>query len=148
MRRSLWLFWIVAAVVGLSACGSEDDHGHHGHHDHSHDTVPAAYSGLQNPSEGEQAAIDSGGQIWVTYCANCHGAQGDGQGAVAAQLTPPPPALNDARVLDSMSDGYLFWILTEGAMSGQVSSSMPAYGETLSDPELWAVISFLRTLPE
>ena len=130
MRHSIWRFWIVAAVIGLFACGEEDHHhGHHGHHghDHSHDTVPAAYSGLQNPNEGEQAAIDSGGQIWVTYCANCHGAQGDGQGAVAAQLTPPPTVLNDARILDSMSDGYLFWILTEGAMSGQVSSSMPAY---------------------
>ena len=47
-----------------------------------------------------------------------------------------------------MSDGYLFWILTEGAMSGQVSSSMPAYGETLSEDEVWEVISFLRTLPD
>ncbi len=47
-----------------------------------------------------------------------------------------------------MSDGYLFWVITEGARSGQVSRAMPAYGETLSEDELWAVISFLRTLPE
>ena len=57
-------------------------------------------------------------------------------------LYPPAPDLASAGARHT--DAELFWIIKNGIkMSG-----MPAWGETHSDEELWALAAFVDDLPE
>lgn len=81
------------------------------------------------PEEMPQAS--EGRDLFQTYCADCHGADGKGGGPFAASLDPPPSdltliaaqnggALPVAEVLSKI-DGY-----TQG---GTIGPSMPQFGE-------------------
>ena len=146
MKSSLLVLVIACLLSALSGCG-DDGHGHHGHHghDHSHDDVPDEYSMLQNPREGDADAIEEGGQLWSMHCAGCHGVDADGQGSSSSNLDPRPPGLNDPSVLQTMTDGYLYWRIAEGGDIPEYSSQMPAYVDVLSPEQHWAIISFLRS---
>jgi mono/diheme cytochrome c family protein len=49
-------------------------------------------------------------------------------------------------MLDSLSDGYLFWRVSEGGMMAPFNSAMPAWKTTLSEEQRWHVISYVRLL--
>jgi mono/diheme cytochrome c family protein len=71
----------------------------------------------------------------------CHGTDGRGQSAVAAQFARagavPPIDLASPRVR-ARTDGQLNWLVANGL------GNMPPYGDLLSETELWAVVLFIR----
>ena len=52
-----------------------------------------------------------------------------------------PPDLSKG--IDEWSPAELFWIIKNGIKM----SAMPAFGPTHKDEELWAIVAFLRRLP-
>jgi mono/diheme cytochrome c family protein len=42
------------------------------------------------------------------------------------------------------SDSYLFWTISEGG--APVGSAMPPFKQTLTDDEIWKIITYVRTL--
>jgi mono/diheme cytochrome c family protein len=86
-----------------------------------------------------------GQRLYLTYCAVCHAA--DGRGSWRATLfLLRPPNLADPRVVDTLSDDYLFMLLKDGgATIGK--PGMPAFGYSLSDDQLRELVRFVRTLP-
>jgi cytochrome c553 len=74
-------------------------------------------------------------------CAYCHGAPGMPVNPVAGRMLPPPPPLSDATV--SWAMGELFWIVKHGIKY----TGMPAWVAQQRDDEVWAVVAFLRQLP-
>ena len=89
--------------------------------------VPVA---LAQTDSGKAAdtSVASGRDLFVAYCASCHGKDGKGKGPAAASLKTPPPDLttlaqrNDgkfpkARVMETISG--------EAAMSAHGSREMP-----------------------
>jgi mono/diheme cytochrome c family protein len=101
-------------------------------------TVPADYANLTNPLSDE-AAI-AGGEIFQTNCATCHGSGGDGNGPAGAALNPPPKDLSVLQV--QVSDGYLFWRISEGSPG----TAMVAWRGILTDEQIWQLVTFIRTL--
>ena len=102
--------------------------------------VPAEYADLTNPFADDAEAIAQG-EVVYAQCAGCHGSNGEG-----TQISDPPPTAFDVDQ-SNWSDGYLFWRLREGGASGPSGSIMPAYPESsLSDDQVWQVISYLRSL--
>jgi mono/diheme cytochrome c family protein len=87
----------------------------------------------------------SGQRLYLTYCAVCHAA--DGRGSWRATLfLMRPPNLADPRVVDGLSDDYLFMLLKDGgATIGK--PGMPAFGYSLGDDQLRDLVRFVRTLP-
>ncbi|MBS7699937.1 MULTISPECIES: c-type cytochrome [unclassified Chelatococcus] len=75
-------------------------------------------------------------------CAYCHGTPGSSVPLVAAQMLPPPPALEDK--VGTWTDGELFWIVKHGLKY----AGMPAFPSVERDDEIWAVVAFLRRFPE
>ncbi|HYG62651.1 MAG TPA: cytochrome c [Thermoanaerobaculia bacterium] len=92
------------------------------------------------PPLGDPAMIRQGLVLYHEMCAACHGAPGVAISAIGQGLNPPPPELAS----EAEEPGELFWVTKHGIkMTG-----MPAFGVTLDDEELWAIVAFLQKMPE
>jgi len=91
--------------------------------------------------DGEKM-INEGFVQYDVMCAMCHGAPGLPSSVLHKGLYPKPPELYEE--VTEWSDEELFWIIKNGIQL----TGMPAYGPTHSDEELWAIVAFLKTLPQ
>jgi high-affinity iron transporter len=82
----------------------------------------------------------SGDLLILNRCASCHGAQGKGDGPLAAKLKPPPIAFTDRERAKERSVFALHQAITRGVEG----TSMLAFA-TLSDEDRWAVAFFVAT---
>ena len=96
-----------------------------------------------SPTGFAVASIDDGAAVYPSRCAACHGAEGRGDGSLAATL-PVPPADLTAGHLWMHSDGELFGWLTHGIEAPQGGLAMPGFGAVLSEDQRWALIDFIR----
>jgi mono/diheme cytochrome c family protein len=69
----------------------------------------------QNGAEGKK--------LYATYCVECHGDQGKGDGAVASLLPAKPANLTDGTVMNQLPDKFLVEIISKGG--GAVGKSPP-----------------------
>jgi mono/diheme cytochrome c family protein len=93
---------------------------------------------------GDATAVATGRAIYAARCAACHGEDLAGQaGWRAGQRAehPPPPALDAGGFAWHNTDRGLFGIVKHGV----AQRGMPAFADTLSDDEIWAVIAFLKS---
>lgn len=113
----------VASAFMASRLAAQDAHFHN---------APVESAQLKNPLAGQEAAIATGAKLYATYCASCHGANGQGSGEI--------PALSEAPT-QTVPEGEVFWFIT----TGSVKNGMPAWG-VLSEQQRWQMVSYLRTL--
>ncbi|MBF24556.1 MAG: cytochrome C [Marinobacter sp. 34-60-7] len=116
--------------------------------------APAFAGGSGGPGSAELASTEvaQGKQIYEQYCAACHGGQGEG---AANWKKPdekgemPPPPHDDTGHTWRHSDAMLFKMIAEGwrhPFNKTERLTMPAFGESLTDQEIGAVIEYLKTL--
>ncbi len=77
--------------------------------------------------------------MYRTYCLNCHGAKGLGNGPVTDSLTPSPADLTSENV-QKKSEKELLSIIREG----KSGTSMPAWKGELSEQDIRNVLAYLR----
>ncbi len=131
------------------AAGEHDEGGESGEgSEHEHVAIPEGFEGMTNPFAGDASAAAAGAETYSTYCASCHGPEGKGDGPAAAALDPAPPDFSDAQVMSTMDDAYIFWRISEGGAMEPFNSSMPAWGDSLSDEQIWQLVSYLRELSQ
>ncbi len=95
---------------------------------------------LQSPAAPDNNwARQRGAFVFATFCQECHGAGGAGNGTIVQRGFPPPPSLL-ADHTRGLKDGQVFHILTYG------QNNMPSYASQLSRQDRWYVIAYLRTL--
>jgi mono/diheme cytochrome c family protein len=83
-------------------------------------------------------------RLYLTYCAECHGANGHGSWRATLFLLRPGD-LGDRRALSSLSDPYLFDLIKHGgATIGK--PGMPSFGYHLTDEQIQELVRYLRTL--
>ena len=81
-----------------------------------------------------KTSATSGKQMYVNYCAPCHGVDGRGQGPVASALKTPPP---DLTVLarnnhGKFPDSHVATVLENGSLiASHGSAEMPVWGPIL-----------------
>ena len=84
-------------------------------------------------------------RLYLSRCAECHGANGHGSWRAAIFLIRPGD-LADARTLGGKSDEYLFDLIKNGgAAIGK--PGMPAFGFHLTDEQIRELIRHVRALP-
>lgn len=105
---------------------------------------PLEYQALNNPYSKDTDILSRGEEIFKSNCASCHGNTGKGDGVVAKSLDPAPT--NISVILSDVSDGYLYWRISDGGGFEPFSSSMPGWKTILSEEEIWQVISYIRSL--
>ena len=92
--------------------------------------------------------ISSGGADYKDMCAGCHLSPGVAQTDFSESLYPKPPNFTKADIVKryQTEDGakQSFWAIKHGIMA----SGMPAWGASHDDARMWAMVAFIRSLPE
>lgn len=148
-KKVFWTSVLAAFSLTLGACGGKATPTPQSQvAETPSDTVeiPAEYRDLTNPVGTEPQAAEAGESVYGRYCAACHGELGAGDGPASPGLNPAPKNL--AANEDSLSDGYLFWRISQGGMSEPFNSAMPAWENVISETEIWQVVTYLRTMGE
>jgi mono/diheme cytochrome c family protein len=98
--------------------------------------VPPAQSILKDPK-----TLRVGFDHYQEMCVACHGAPGIEASEARVGLNPEPPLL--AKIANKVDTKEMFWVIKNGIkMTG-----MPAWGPTHSDDKIWAIVAFVKTLP-
>lgn len=84
------------------------------------------------------ASIVRGHALYREHCESCHGP--GGTGAATGGSAPRPVDLTGKRVAEHTA-GDLFWWLTHGVRR----STMPGFGQRLSDEQRWDLVNLVRT---
>jgi mono/diheme cytochrome c family protein len=109
----------------------------------------AEQDALRNPVAASLASLKNGELLFARYCSTCHGAEGMGDGPVAASspfapnATGPFPLVMPINGPTSLarvfSDGHLYTTISVGR------GRMPNYGR-IPAMERWDLVNFLREL--
>ncbi|MFQ5846720.1 MAG: c-type cytochrome [Candidatus Methylomirabilales bacterium] len=96
-------------------------------------------------------------EIYDGACATCHGpnGRGDGERAVSqpapksfvSEIQPPPANYTNAKLMQRFNDDYRFTLITKGRLAATTEAgytTMPPFGDELSDHEIWSVIRYVR----
>jgi len=105
-------------------------------------TIPESARAVKNPLPPSAADLDTIRPIYRDKCAVCHGLTGRGDGQDASLYDPKPTDFADARHMRSLTDGELFYKLTEGRRP------MPSFRKRLTDEQRWRMVMLIRTFPE
>lgn len=86
--------------------------------------------------------VQRGAQLYAHNCASCHGPGGHGDGALAANLEPPPTDLTEHERAAQRSPFALHQIISNGVDG----TAMASFG-ALPDADRWALAFYVATLP-
>jgi mono/diheme cytochrome c family protein len=96
-----------------------------------------------NPLDPTDENARRGQRAFSSYCAACHGLDGQNTGVpFAGAMSPPVPPLSAPEV-QAYTDGQLHAVIRDGIYP----SGMPASRDILSDEETWRIVVFIRHLP-
>ena|ERR1700688_939651 len=102
--------------------------------------VPEEAKRVANPLKPSQANLPEARRLYEDKCSECHGDAGKGDGSQAKMYDPKPSDLTDAAHMNSVSDGELFYKISQG------HRPMPAFKKRYSDEQRWQLVSFIRSL--
>ncbi|HEX3363659.1 cytochrome c [Phenylobacterium sp.] len=85
--------------------------------------------------------IATGAGLYANLCTGCHLAPGMKKTDLSKGLYPKPPQLAYGT---DQTPAQEFWILKHGIKL----TAMPSWGRTHSDDELWAIVAFLKKMPD
>jgi cytochrome c oxidase cbb3-type subunit 3 len=95
---------------------------------------------VTNPVPASPEAIAAGRKTYARLCVRCHGPEGKGDGG-GAGAGGQPADFTDATWDFGSSDGDIFAVIRDGT-----SADMEAYGERISETEIWQLVRFLKSL--
>ena len=121
MRRLVLMLVMAGGLVGVQA---QEAH---------FAAVPAKDHARTNPLTSMPEAVTAGSALYKDHCAQCHQADGQGDGRKKPSLRTP--------TVRAASDGDLEWFLRQG----DLRHGMPSWS-SLPQAHRWAIIAYLRSL--
>lgn len=102
--------------------------------------MPADARQIKNPVALNTATLDSARVLYRNDCAKCHGVNGDGKKPADSMYSysTKPANFTDAKLVDAMSDGEIFWKITNGR------KPMPSFKIRLTDEQRWELVNLIR----
>jgi len=102
--------------------------------------VPEEAKQLKNPLQSTAPGLKAAREVYADKCAHCHGDTGKGDGKDAGRYDPEPTDFTDAKRMHDVTDGELFYKISEG------KKPMPVFKNKLSENQRWELVLFLRSL--
>jgi Cytochrome c len=102
--------------------------------------VPEEAKRMQNPLERSRANLPAAQRLYLDKCTECHGDSGKGDGSQAKMYEPRPTDFTDVAHMHSVSDGELFYKISEG------HRPMPGFKKRFTEEQRWQLVLFLRSL--
>ncbi len=102
-------------------------------------TVPAEARQRTNPVPPSNAALNAIRPVYLDKCAPCHGEFGKGDGHDAKRYDPSPTDFSDTIRLRGVTDGELFYKITEG------HKPMPSFKKRLTEEQRWQLVLLIRS---
>jgi hypothetical protein len=101
---------------------------------------------LTNPIPETPESQQRGAELFAVNCVVCHGPEGNGDGTVSGYFNAanvPAPADLRRDDIRALTDGQLFWVITNG-----FGEYMPPFGNLITPEQRWAVVIHIRDLQE
>jgi predicted CXXCH cytochrome family protein len=104
--------------------------------------IPRKAGREKNPLPVSADNLQTGREIFLAQCANCHGVDGSGRARVGQNLYPRVPDLR-AQPTQNLSDGEIHYIIQNGVQF----TGMPAWGNPHQQSnDIWQLVMFIRNL--
>jgi mono/diheme cytochrome c family protein len=104
--------------------------------------VPEEVKKLKNPIAPTESTLKAAKGIYMDECAECHGEHGKGDGPKAMMHTPAPADLTDAGRMNTVTDGEIFYQISEGR------KPMPSFKKRLTEDQRWGLVLFVRSFSQ
>jgi len=100
---------------------------------------------VKNPLPQTAENMAEGELLFSSFCAPCHGPEGQGNGLVVAHGFPPPPSYSRGQssrggAMRDLTDGKIYHTITYGL------NAMGSYASQLDPTERWKVIMYVHHL--
>jgi len=113
--------------------------------------LAACSESFDSADASNSAAVAQGQPLYAAHCASCHGENLEGQPdwrvAQPDGLLPAPPHDDNGHTWHH-ADELLFRYTKLGGQAlapEGFKSGMPGFGEQLTDSEIWAILSFIKS---
>jgi mono/diheme cytochrome c family protein len=100
--------------------------------------IPVAEKARKNPLTPSDAILKAVRPVYEQKCSDCHGDTGKGDGSDAMMYDPPPANLTDAAHINKLTDGEIYYQITEGR------KPMPSFKTKLTDEQRWQLVLLVR----
>ena len=101
--------------------------------------VPEEAKRRVNPLSASQIDLPAARRLYLDKCVECHGETGKGDGSQAKLYDPLPTDFTDATRMRTLSDGELFYKISEG------HRPMPAFKKRYTEDQRWQLVVFIRS---
>ena len=96
----------------------------------------------QNSTEATPESVENGRQMYMTYCAVCHGKDGKAETLITAKGVPAPAIEG---MLSALPESYLYNKVRYGSFYQEPRGRMPAYGGQTSQKDRWDIVNYLKS---
>jgi mono/diheme cytochrome c family protein len=110
----------------------------------------ASYQPKADPDDAQQ--VQRGGHVYQRFCSLCHGTELKGQPDWRTRKPNgklPAPPHDETGHTWHHPDELLFGIVINGLVPpyapSNYQSDMPAFGDTLNDDDIWAVLAYIKS---
>jgi thiosulfate dehydrogenase len=105
-------------------------------------SVARAATKLSNPIAADEANLVAGARLYREHCTLCHGDPAHPKAQLNDSLNPPAPQFMDDKA--DMPENQNFFILQHGIRW----TAMPGWKNTLTDQQLWQLVTFLSHMSD
>jgi cytochrome c len=104
---------------------------------------------LKNPIPATPQSLASGKRLYERFCADCHGATGNGVSAAAQALGSAgdvkPSDLTDDKWDHGSTDGEIFVDIRDGVGGNNIMRGLNGK-PGISDREMWDIVNYIRSI--
>jgi len=102
--------------------------------------IPPEDAAKKNPVKPTPEGLAAAKKLFGYHCSMCHGVQGDGKGDLATDMKLKLNDWRDPSTLAKMTDGELFYIITNGR--GKMTGGE---GDRTSEEVRWNLVNYVRS---
>jgi mono/diheme cytochrome c family protein len=104
--------------------------------------VPVEFKALKNPFQPSESNLSAAREQYLNDCIQCHGDRGKGDGPEARSHSPLPADLSDASRMDTVTDGEIFYQISEGRRP------MPSFKNRMTQDQRWQLVLLVRSFAQ